>query len=236
MPMRLLPKKEISVLQANKKRAEIDEGLKLSRRVDSLREIASNEEASLASFRSSTLKAIQSDIKKVEDERIGLLNQVKELRIELELGKSELDIRENELHIGQNILLAQETNLSDRLSTHGLMLDELKKQSKIAFSYYNQIVNTIHLIEEARKITVSKQDESDLLLQQVLKTIENVTSLETSLREELRARDIAIASKERDLIIRTEHLEIQSKTLYIKELQLIDREQTLEREFNRLKK
>ena len=63
--MKLLKKSEINTLKAQERKAEIDQGLKLSRRVDVLRETAAQEEASLEAFRRSSIKAINEEIKQL---------------------------------------------------------------------------------------------------------------------------------------------------------------------------
>jgi len=236
MAMRLLPKQEISVLQASKKRVEIDEGLKLARRIDSLREIAASEEASLASFRASTLKAIQVDIKKIENERNKVLNEVKSLRNELEESTKVLDIREEALIDYETQLNERENEILAHLGLLRIALDELRKQSKRSSELYQKTVSTIALVDEYRSATSNMYDEAKAYLSQVFKIYESAVSLEEKIEKELRDRDIAVASRERDIIIRVEHLDTMAENLRAKELQIIDREKTLEREVTRLKK
>ena len=56
--MRLLSRQEVDAAKAQERKREIDEGLKLARRVDSLREVQAQEEASLEKFRVETLRRI----------------------------------------------------------------------------------------------------------------------------------------------------------------------------------
>lgn len=60
--MRLLSKSDVTTAKAQERKRDIDEGLKVARRIDSLREIATNEEKSLQEFRKRTLEAIHADI------------------------------------------------------------------------------------------------------------------------------------------------------------------------------
>ena len=69
MPIKLLTKQEINLRKANEKRLEIEEGRKLASRVDNLRELVAQEEASLASFRAKTVANIGAEIKKLEQEK-----------------------------------------------------------------------------------------------------------------------------------------------------------------------
>lgn len=236
MGMRLLPKKEISVLQASKTKAEIDEGLKLARRVDSLREIVADEEASLASFRDATLKAIQADIKKVEQERNEVKGEVETLRSELEQSTKQLDIRENAVKEREEALKQHQSALNERLGGLKTLLEEIKKLSTESGKYHRQCVSTVTLIDQVRLDTDVSLKEAQYYLNLSTDNYKSVCSLVEQVQAELKTRDIELASKERDATIRSEHLDVMSKSLHTKELQLIDREQTLEREFNRLNK
>jgi hypothetical protein len=236
MPMRLLPKQEVSILQASKKRAEIDEGLKLARRVDSLREIAATEEASLALFREKTLKAISADIKELETERSGVQSEVISLRNEIAEGTKVLDVRESALKQAELALEGHKTAFGERLNGIKIVVFELKKLSELANSYYHKIISAVSLVDEVKKQTAASYAEAKEYLTQTIHTHDTVVALEAKVVADLKTRDIAVASQERDLMIRAEHLDTKERNLRAKELQLIDREQTLEREFTRLKK
>lgn len=234
--MRLLPKQEISVRQATKQKAEIDEGIKLARRVDSLREIVANEEASLASFRTTTLKTIQDDINKLETERNEVINEVKTLRNEIQEGNKVLDVRENDIKNQEIVLKQYENDINERLNVLKIASEELKKQSKLSSKYYLQTLNAVEIIEDTRLDIASAYVAAQDYLEEALHVNTSATALKAEVENELRTRDIAVASRERDVTIRAEHLDALSKSLDTRELQLIDREQTLEREFNRLRK
>lgn len=234
--MRLLPKAEINVRQAQQKRAEIDEGVKLAKRVDTLREITAQEEASLASFRHTTLKAIAEEVKKAEAERNQVLKDVTDLRKELSEGTIQLDIRQSDLDTYQKSLEKLEHDLTLRVSALKTLAAKLKEQSKQTKEYNDRLVYAHKVIGEIQKSTDTTYMDARAILQQALERQKNTYTLVDSVENQLRARDIAVASKERDLTIREGHLERKKEELRVKELRLIDREQTLEREIKRLKK
>ncbi len=236
MAMRLLPKQEVSSLQAAKKRVEIDEGIKLARRVDSLREIAASEEASLALFRTNTLKSISEDIKKIETERETVAAQVNELRKELAEGTKQLDIRAAELDTATNLLEGHKMAFKERLDRIRVVVTLLKELSAIGNSYYQKGLSALTLIESVRQQTAEAYEEAKRYVTESLTIYETTRSLQEKMQKELQTRDITVASRERDIIIRAEHLDTKAEKLRVKELQIIDREKTLEREVNRLKK
>lgn len=59
---RLLSKGEVNAARANERRTDIDQGLALARKVDSLRETASREETNLNMFRTETFKIVQKEV------------------------------------------------------------------------------------------------------------------------------------------------------------------------------
>lgn len=82
--MNLLPKKEIDLLKSSEKKIEIDQGIRLARKIDLLRETAAQEEDNLRKFRDETLKVIKAEIdgllrrKKIVEDEITLLENKKE--------------------------------------------------------------------------------------------------------------------------------------------------------------
>lgn len=102
--MKLLSKSDVQKAKSLDRQREIDEGLKLARRVDALREIAAAEESSLAKFRIET-------IAKIHDEISILAAKRDELQIEAD------SILENARNEAQTIIMEAELKA---LSTAGL--------------------------------------------------------------------------------------------------------------------
>jgi hypothetical protein len=236
MPIKLLSKQEINQKQALQRHNEIEEGRKLAKRVDNLREIAVEEEASLASFRANTLKAINEEIKKASKEHEVVLNQVKELRSELETGFSELKKAENAVKLKEEDLVSREKQVEERVKLVKIKEKQIKQgfEENLTIASRLEYANTQLLkvnMETDQKIQMANDmfEDSEFKKGQMERLYERVM-------RELHDKDITIASKERDLIIRAGHLDERTESLRVKELNLLDREQTLEREFKRLKK
>jgi hypothetical protein len=190
MPIKLLSKQEINQRQALQRHAEIEEGRKLAKRVDNLREIAVQEEASLASFRAKTLKAINEEIKKATKEHEVVLNQVKELRSELETGFSELKKAENIVKLKEEDLVSREKYVEERVK----LVKEKEKQVKQGFEenltmasrleYANAQLLKVNM-EADEKIQMANDmfDDAELKRNQVDRLYQRVT-------EELHHKDI----------------------------------------------
>jgi hypothetical protein len=77
--MKLLEKNEISKIKGIERKMEIDEGIKLAKRVDTLRELSAKEQTSLSKFRDESLKQIRIEIDSLITERNNLILENKEL-------------------------------------------------------------------------------------------------------------------------------------------------------------
>lgn len=84
MVVRLLPKSEIDKRKSEEQRTAMQEGLKVAERVDTLREIASSEEASFDKYRKDTLISIQEEIEPKRKELEQLTIEINGLRTERE--------------------------------------------------------------------------------------------------------------------------------------------------------
>lgn len=74
--MRLLPKQEVNDRLKESRRIEIDEGAKLARKIDTLRETALKEEANLTKFREESIKIVTEEIKKLIEKKETLLKEI----------------------------------------------------------------------------------------------------------------------------------------------------------------
>lgn len=81
---RLLSKKEIDFAKAKDRQRELEEGKKLAGRVDSLREMAANEEAGLQRFRIATLTSLDEEMQPKKKELSRLDNEIRTKRAEYE--------------------------------------------------------------------------------------------------------------------------------------------------------
>ncbi len=140
--MKLLNKSDVNNLKAVETKRSIDEGLRIAKRVDVLREVRADEEASLNEFRIRTLEQINQEINEEVSKRDALKEEVKlletkrretlepliereeeieevEARLQdfsksLEVRAAELSSKENALTNRENVLLPREEILRTR--------------------------------------------------------------------------------------------------------------------------
>lgn len=89
--MRLLPRREIDLKKSQDRQREINEGGKLARTVDSLRELRTEEELKFAQWREQSLKGIQNEIDSKSSELSNLVNQVEKLELRKKAAERSLD-------------------------------------------------------------------------------------------------------------------------------------------------
>lgn len=236
MPIKLLPKQEISRLQAEQKRAIVSEGMKLARRVDNLREIAAQEEASLASFRSATLKAIKNEIASAKQERDGLLSEVVSLRKEIESGTVVLNEREKSLVIRETAIQERESEMEKRVFALSTLTESVKLQEKENTNVTRKLKNVWDVLVTLSDDVKGVYQQAQSYLDGAIARATQIAHLAQEVEQELKTRDIAVASRERDVIIKQEHIVTQSEELAIERRQLADMRGTLERAFKRLDK
>lgn len=92
MPIRLLPKSDVAKAKALDRQKEVQEGMKLAKRVDNLREVAAREEESLTKFRVNTISLLKKEIDEKVTERDFLEDTNKVLREERMRLEAPLDL------------------------------------------------------------------------------------------------------------------------------------------------
>lgn len=234
--MKLLNKKEIDIAKESERKRDIDEGLKLARRVDNLREIAAKEEQSLALFRQKTLKAINEDIRNLSSEKELLSNEVRLLRKEIAEGLAPLRVRREEIENQLSNLLSEQTklqekkNLLNRLSLHldarELAIDDNFRLSKEAVDNANQLV----------KEALEKDSLANKATEQMLQIEARVKEYERVTIEQLGKRELQVSTREENQLLRDKQQDAREKELNTRETKLRDREQKLLRNLKLLKK
>lgn len=232
--MRLLEKNELHKAKAADRYKEISEGMKLSSKVDSLRELKVKEEEALSKWREETLTAIQLEISKIQAQKAELETEVSLLREEKEKGNKEVERRTDELDSWEDIL----TNRGDVIIEREVVL-EAREQEVLA---------KLNLAEqELQRATARKEETEELYRQSLEDRKEAKITLMLARNEEeqvqirkqkteadlvqkgkvLTLRESSVDAREKDIISREKELNVVRK-------QLADQRATLERAMKRL--
>lgn len=90
--MDLLPKQEIDKRKAEEKRLDIEQGMKLAKKIDLLREAASVEMANINKFRDAALKNIREELSALESQKAVLISECAEAEEQKRVARVPLDI------------------------------------------------------------------------------------------------------------------------------------------------
>lgn len=236
MVMKLLPKSEIDRRKAVEQKTAVDEGLKLARKVDNLRQTVAEEDAALQKFRKETLATIHDEISKEVKKRDELKQEVsvledRRVKLQVPLDEAWASLREEDdrAKTRREELVAGELALKDKdretevISKRASVL--LAKATTKEDLADHKLSDAAHALEEA---------ESARAVARRIK--EDTEKVADKTRKELFHRDMMASARERDATLREEAVAKAEAFIRDEKIRLTDRELTLERDLKRIKK
>lgn len=234
MSMRLLPKSAVDKAKALDRQREVEEGAKLAKKVDALRELHSEEERGLTDFRSRTIKEIMGEINTLTTEKEALINDISAIKAERKLLLEPLDVKWQEVNKAQVICNNWEQDLERREEKVGELDKKLLNLLKVLDVEKGQIADerirskelvasSGRMYEEAKETLADARNKSQVIL----------TEAEIKLSES-NIRDEQVTAKERDILMLREHTKSWEKDLTNRERALKDKYDTLLRTEKRL--
>lgn len=233
MGMRLLPKSEIDRAKASDKKREIDEGAKLARRIDNLREVAAAEELSLETYRRETLTKINEEITPKVKERDKLDEQIKAKKewlcdadLPLEEKRLALDSRAEALDRGRE-------NLDEREADVARQERDTEVNGKKANALLARATTREELADTALKHADAAKKEAELALATARRVKEEALAFKDKAHKEFTHRDLIASGRERDVSIK-EKAQAEEKERIADEWKLLeDRKAMFERDLKR---
>ena len=231
--MKLLDKQTITTLKGTERKGEIDEAVKLAKKIDLLRETSSSEETKLAQFRAESLARVKTDIDRLITEKTTLSSEISSLQAERTRLMIPLDKEWDKLNEKQKEL----QNLEKKMQDKELFVETLSKSL--------QITSETLKVEEARisdlkKDTTKKLAEVDSYNKEAEKLLKDTESQTQIILKAFQTRQDALGRKESDVEYREvdiknqlAQIETEKRGIIEEKIRLRDREQTLEREIIR---
>lgn len=224
--MKLLSKSEIDQAKSKDRQREVSEGLKIARRVDSLREVHAQEEASLAQFRQKSIALIQAEItteslklgslkgevKELEERKVQALQPVSELKEKLGTREVWLQEYERSLNILKSSLDLKESDIE------GKRKDIKNLEEKIERARVRQN----ELLLEADNLKRGAKN----ILDEYQTKVAQVERLRRNTEERLNNREISISNRESSQKIKDKNQDKRERELNERETRIHDREQT----------
>lgn len=227
--MHLFEKREIDRLKSKERQQEIDQGITLARRVDSLRETAAVEESNLVKFREKTVAELHEQIKPLQEHKDVLTGEVQDLERRAKNARIPLDAEWEKLKEEKIAFSKERFKLDNRADTLTLQVEE---HLRLAQDLENEKGRTANFKRTASENLV--QSESTLKnAQEVAVSIRNkaqLTLVEAQLRQkDSLNREAKVAVREREVEIKQENMAKQEKDLRKREILLKDRLAMLQR-------
>lgn len=232
--MRLLEKKDIDKAKATDRAKEISEGLKISKKVDSLRELKVNEEESLNKWRKETLFAIQKEIADLTNERDEVLCEVVSLRDEISRGMHDVNVRQIVLDELSKELSDKNEQLEVRCADFEIEKDNLASMMR---EIHDELERVRTHKEEAERIhakLLEEEKDAKLTLLEAQKVEENALIFKQKSEESIAFREKELDKREQEAFdFEQENMRV-AEELRIQRIQLEDQRRTLERAMKRL--
>ncbi len=233
--MRLLQKSEIDKAKALDYSRERAEGLKLTMRVDGLRELAAKEEQSLEKFKKETLKNINQEISDLTSEKEKLENILKPIREEKEKGLKELENKKKELDYFERNLEEFKTSIQleeIEICKEKEEISEIKKE--IGNALMRKLKDETEAAELQRE-AFDKREEAQNRLNRAKKLEEQALKTKQDIERKLETREATIVLiEEQNKSDKEENIK-KEKGLNILKIQLDDQRATLKRAMDRIK-
>ncbi len=236
MGIRLLPKNELDHAKAAEQKRIIDEGIKIARKVDGLREVRAEEEAALLKWRSDTLEIIGNEIKSAIERRDIITQQAEEAETRRISALKPLDDERNRIIAEGKLVTSRGEEIDRRLQViegRENTTTELFKRAETLqrdAELNNAVSNT--RFQEA----YNAKREAERLLASAEERFSVVDRHRRNVEVELTHREKNVANREsRATLIETEQ-NARETALNARETLLKDREAMVERDFKRTKK
>lgn len=225
--MRLLTKNEITKIRTDERKLEIDEGMKLANKVDTLRRTVLEEEAKITKFRDENIKQLREEITDGVEEKGELLAEIEALKAQKAILLEPLDAKWEKVEEQERLLIELQESLNEQSLNIGYLQSETEKQLTEANLDRERAAEQRSLAEKELLAAQIDHENSEAVFglaeaekDQLVKEYENKFSA-------LVARENELAAKERDIAATEELLATRQRNLNALEAQINDRYQTL---------
>lgn len=236
MAMKLLPKSDVLAARVDEQRRKADEGARIAKRVDAVRETLLTEESKLEEFRRRKVAEIDADITSRRSERDGLKSEVARLAKERKALLEPLNREWAEVASAKEKARADASEARDRLAE----AHREQKSAREAVRKSSDALARALAKEEARREALCAADASAEAARahlQVASQVEaGVREMAEKLRAELASRDAECAARERGVTMRETSLQSAESELAKGWELLEDRKASLGREITRRSK
>jgi hypothetical protein len=235
MALRLLPKSEIASLKAKEQSRQIEEGVKVAKRVDALRETYAKTEQELEAYRIATLGAIGDEIRVLGDKKEKLSGELHDMQQKYDSLMPDISIKRNELRQFEKSLKGWEQKLEKREESAALaeidVAEAKKKTEMLLISQEDNERISRNLLLDAE----NKKKEAQTTLDTAKKVRERAYIDHENMDAVLKLREFTIKTKEQDISKKELELMNKERGLDKEKIKVADMRETLDRALKRIK-
>lgn len=221
--MRLLEKNQVDTLKNDERKKDIEEGVKIAKRIDELRRLEGDERKRITAWRDQTLALAQEDIKKVFSQKDSLQQVVSVLEEERRRLREPLDeewekVREKkeELVSRENYLVSREVSYEKKEQS----LLQREKEAQVEIGRADDLMRVAsQRVADAQKTLSSAQEQSKSMRQRAQDILGEAQFREKIVQE----REIQVAIRERDAQNKYDNALRYGQRMFVKEQELKDR-------------
>lgn len=232
--MKLLDKRQIQVEKSTERKTEIEQGLKIARKVDELRQTLAKEQQALTVFREETTKDVRSKIadlvnkKNTLEQEVSLLERRRRELLE-PIDKEQQLLTDSKRHVDSKI---EELKLLEK--SLSLKKDELNTRARDIMIEEERIKDEKKQTHQNLEQSLEKTKEAEKLLSVSRETCNQNEKMYQERIQELDTREANIASIERNQDMRSKYLDSKEVELNNRERIINDKYTLLERTQKRL--
>ncbi len=233
MSIKLLPKSEIDARKAAEQHTAVQEGVKLARRVDNLREVAAEEEASLSEYRVKTLTAIHEETKEAAEKRDILKGEVSTLEDRKREALKPIEEERELLNLDKAAFNIKKEDLDTRVSAVEAREIDCNRSRDEANSLLNTATIRENTAHEDQRRAAEAREAAELALKDAAELKTGTLLFEREVKDALIHREEVVVGRENSATLREKEIETEKKELAEGWRLLKDRELMLERNLKR---
>lgn len=201
-----MAKNEVARAQAADKAKEAAEGMRIAKRVDNLRELASKEEENLEKFRTSSLAAIMEDISRANREKESILSEVIALRDEKAAGFAKVHEAEQAVALERNSIQLREEVLEKKSSEVAIKEKEYRDTISATRNELERARKRGESVEELHQIAFKSREEAIVILSSARESEAKSLQSQRDIQEVISTKWHEVHEREASLTIRESSL------------------------------
>lgn len=232
--MKLLTKNEIEKQKGIERKMEIDEGAKLARKVDALREITAKESVERDKFRLASLEKIRTEITDATKERDDILAEIETLKTRRAVLMEPLDAEWARIRNREQKVVDIEKEIESKKALLNKKEEELTARQEALATAERRISQAETLANDNLRKTSAERQEAQTTLAKAQDVRKEADQYHADRTQDVASREAEVAVRERVVAIKQAQIIEDRKELEDRERAVNDKYETLLRTIKRI--